>query len=314
VKQYEKMVKDILETGVQKRDRTGTGTISLFAYQARFNLQDGFPCLTTKKMHLRSIIYELLWFLKGDTNIKYLNDNGVTIWDEWASADGDLGPIYGKQWRRWKHVFIDKIARRKNRKSYKHTIETIDQIAQVIEALKTNPNDRRMIVSAWNPGEAKDMKLPPCHLLFQFWSRELSKQEKYDLIYERFPKFINNGIDRTTNLMKKGPQRALSCQLYQRSCDVGLGVPFNIASYALLTMMVAQVVNMVPEEFIWVGGDIHIYNNHIDKLKKQIKRKPFALPKMIINNRGQSIDDFVYEDFELRDYECHPGIKLDISV
>lgn len=264
MKQYLDLLKHILETGEAKGDRTGTGTLSVFGYQMRFNLSDGFPILTTKKLHLRSIIYELLWFLKGDTNIAYLTEHGVHIWDEWADEHGDLGPVYGSQWRSWKGC----------------DGATIDQISSVIQQIKQNPTSRRLIVSAWNPAEIDRMALPPCHSLFQF--------------------YVSN--------------ERLSCQLYQRSADVFLGVPFNIASYSLLTMMVAQVCGLQPGEFVHTFGDAHLYCNHIEQAKLQLTRTPFPLPHMRINPQVQSIFDFQYEDFELVNYEAHPHIKAEISV
>jgi len=264
MKQYLDLLDRILKEGVKKDDRTGTGTISVFGHQMRFNLQDGFPILTTKKLHLRSIIYELLWFLKGDTNVKYLQDHKVRIWNEWADPDGELGHIYGYQWRSWPTP------------DGKH----IDQISNVIEQIKNNPTSRRLIVSAWNVGELDKMNLPPCHILFQF--------------------YVANG--------------KLSCQLYQRSCDVFLGVPFNIASYALLTMMIAQVTGLKPGDFVWTGGDTHLYLNHIEQAKLQLTRTPKKLPEMKINPDIKSIFDFKYEDFELVNYECYPHISAKISV
>jgi len=286
MKQYLDLLDHILTKGRTKSDRTGTGTIAVFGYQMRFDLQEGFPLLTTKKMFTKGIIHELLWFLQGSTNIKYLTDNGVHIWDDWADENGELGPVYGKQWRDWIYPEWpneqDSVA-----------VGHIDQIVDTIELLKNNPDSRRIIVSAWNPPDIPSMGLPPCHLLFQFNTRDLDEDELRQ---------------------HSGRTKALSCQLYQRSCDTGLGVPFNIASYALLTMMFAQVVNMVPDEFIWVGGDTHIYLNHVDVLKKQLKRDPFPLPQMNIKDRGQDIFGFEYGDFELVDYQCHPGLKMDISV
>jgi thymidylate synthase len=264
LKQYHDLLHHILETGVQKTDRTGTGTISVFGYQMRFDLRDGFPMVTTKKLHLKSIIYELLWFLNGDTNIKYLTENGVRIWNEWADEHGDLGPVYGKQWRSWT----------------KPDGTTIDQISQIIQTLKTNPDSRRMIVNAWNVGELDQMALTPCHCLFQF--------------------YVADG--------------RLSCQLYQRSADTFLGVPFNIASYALLTMMMAQVCDLEPGEFIHTFGDVHLYNNHIEQAQLQLSRTPKPLPKMIINPEVKSIFDFKYEDFTLTDYHPDPHIKAEVSV
>ncbi|MDR1859965.1 MAG: thymidylate synthase [Bacteroidales bacterium] len=264
MKQYLDLLKYIKENGVEKNDRTGTGTISVFGYQMRFNLADGFPLLTTKKLHLKSIIYELLWFLRGDTNVKYLQDNGVRIWNEWADANGELGPIYGYQWRSWPAP------------DGRH----IDQIAAAIDTLKKNPDSRRNIVSAWNVGDIPRMKLPPCHLLFQF--------------------HVANGH--------------LSCQLYQRSCDVFLGVPFNIASYSLLTMMAAQVTGLTPGEFIWTGGDTHIYVNHLNQVNTQLAREPLQLPTMHINPAVKSIFEFNYADFRLDNYVAHPHIPAMVAV
>ncbi|MBK8515023.1 MAG: thymidylate synthase [Saprospiraceae bacterium] len=264
MKQYHDLLNHILDNGVDKTDRTGTGTTSVFGYQMRFDLRDGFPMITTKKLHLKSIIYELLWFLKGDTNIKYLNDNGVRIWNEWADEHGDLGPVYGKQWRSWTMA----------------NGESVDQISQLINTLKTNPDSRRMIVNAWNVGELDQMALTPCHCLFQF--------------------YVADG--------------RLSCQLYQRSADTFLGVPFNIASYALFTMMVAQVCDLEPGEFIHTFGDVHLYNNHCEQARLQLTRTPKLLPKMILNHHVKSIFDFKYEDFTLLDYNPDPHIKADVSV
>lgn len=264
MKQYLDLLDKVLNEGVEKGDRTGTGTKSIFGYQMRFDLSDGFPLLTTKKLHLRSIIHELLWFIKGDTNIKYLNDNGVTIWDEWADDNGNLGPVYGCQWRNWED---------KNGKFH-------DQLANVIETIKKNPDSRRMIVSAWNVGELDEMHLPPCHLLFQF--------------------YVANG--------------KLSLQLYQRSADIFLGVPFNIASYALLLQMVAQVTGLEAGTFIHTLGDAHLYLNHLEQARIQLGREPRALPKMNIVREVSSIDDFRFEDFELVGYDPHPTIKAEVSV
>jgi thymidylate synthase len=264
MKTYLQLCEEILHNGTKKSDRTGTGTMSVFGHQMRFDLQEGFPALTTKKLHLRSIIHELLWFLKGDTNVKYLQDNGVRIWNEWADENGELGPVYGHQWRSWTGA----------------DGSTVDQIAKVVEQIKTNPNSRRMIVTAWNPSEVDEMALPPCHCLFQF--------------------YVADG--------------KLSCQLYQRSADVFLGVPFNIASYALLTMMMAQVCDFEPGEFIHTLGDAHIYNNHIEQVQLQLTRDTKDLPKMKINPEVKSIFDFSFEDFELTDYHPHPHIKGEVSV
>jgi thymidylate synthase len=274
MKQYLDLVKHVLENGNQKGDRTGTGTKSVFGYQMRFDLSEGFPLVTTKKLHLKSIIYELLWFLNGDTNIKYLNDNGVKIWDEWADENGNLGPVYGHQWRNWDS-------------------REIDQITELIDTLKNNPNSRRMLVSAWNPRVLPDtsksfsdnvaegnVALPPCHAFFQF--------------------YVNDG--------------KLSCQLYQRSADIFLGVPFNIASYALLTLMIAQVCGYAPGDFIHTFGDAHIYNNHIDQVELQLSREPHPLPKIILNPEVKNIFDFKFEDFTLENYNPHPHIKGAVAV
>ncbi len=264
MQQYLHLVKHIIENGNDKMDRTGTGTRSVFGYQMRFNLSEGFPLVTTKKCHLKSIIYELLWFLQGNTNIAYLKENNVKIWDEWADANGDLGPVYGKQWRSWQGA---------------DGVE-VDQVKDVIHQIKTNPDSRRMIISAWNVADLPKMKLMPCHCLFQF--------------------YVANG--------------KLSCQLYQRSADVFLGVPFNIASYALLTMMIAQVCNLEPGEFVHSFGDVHLYNNHFEQAELQLSRTPFLLPQMKINTAVKDIFDFKFEDFELLNYHSHPAIKAPVAV
>ncbi len=264
MKQYLDLIEHVLEDGVAKQDRTGTGTLSVFGHQMRFDLSKGFPLLTTKKLHIKSIVYELLWFLRGDTNIDYLRGHGVNIWNEWAGENGDLGPVYGAQWRSWKSG----------------DGRAIDQISEVIDQINTNPDSRRLIVSAWNVGEIPRMALPPCHLLFQF--------------------YVANG--------------KLSCQLYQRSADIFLGLPFNIASYSLLTMMVAQVCNLEPGEFVLTLGDAHLYSNHIDQAQLQLSRPPLALPQMLINRSVRSIFDFDYGDFELVGYEAHPHIKAEVAV
>jgi thymidylate synthase len=264
MKQYLDLMRDILENGATKTDRTGTGTRSVFGRQLRFDLSKGFPLVTTKKLHLRSIIYELLWFLRGDTNIKFLKDNGVTIWDEWADENGDLGPVYGSQWRSWPAP----------------DGKNIDQIANVIHQLKTKPDSRRHIVSAWNPAEVDHMALPPCHALFQF--------------------YVADG--------------KLSCQLYQRSADYFLGVPFNIASYALLTEMVAQQCQLLSGEFVWTGGDVHLYSNHFEQAKLQLTREPFPLPQLKIKRQPPSIFEYQFEDFEIVAYQSHPSIKAPIAV
>ncbi len=264
MRQYLDLMRYVRNKGVRKEDRTGTGTLSVFGYQMRFDLADGFPVVTTKKLHLRSIIHELLWFLKGETNIRYLHENGVTIWDEWADEDGELGPVYGSQWRSWP------------------TIEggRIDQIDQLVRQIRDNPDSRRLIVSAWNPADIERMALPPCHVLFQF--------------------YVANG--------------RLSCQLYQRSADIFLGVPFNIASYSLLLMMVAQATGLKPGEFIHTFGDAHLYSNHVEQADLQLARTPYTLPTMRLNPRVESLFDYTYEDFELVDYRFHPHIKAEVAV
>lgn len=264
MQQYLDLIKHIKNDGATKTDRTGTGTKSVFGYQMRFNMQDGFPLLTTKKLHIRSIVHELLWFLNGDTNIKYLHDNKVSIWDEWADANGDLGPVYGYQWRSWPTP------------DGRH----IDQISKVIEQIKNTPDSRRMIVSAWNVGDIDNMKLPPCHALFQF--------------------YVADG--------------KLSCQLYQRSCDTFLGLPFNIASYSLLLHMVAQQCNLIPGDFVWTGGDVHLYLNHLEQAEEQLQRTPRALPKLKIVRKPESIFDYKYEDFIIEGYDPYPTIKAPIAV
>lgn len=264
MKQYLDYLRHILDQGTPKQDRTGTGTLSVFGHQMRFNLQEGFPLVTTKKLHTRSIIHELLWFLQGDTNIHYLNENQVTIWDEWADAEGSLGPIYGKQWRAWS----------------KPDGKTVDQIAEVIRLIKTDPDSRRLIVNAWNVGELPQMKLMPCHALFQF--------------------YVAGG--------------RLSCQLYQRSADSFLGLPFNIASYSLLTFMVAQQCDLEVGDFIWSGGDCHIYSNHMEQVKLQLSRKPFPLPQLHIKRKPPSLFDYQFDDFEIRNYQCHPAIRAEVAV
>jgi thymidylate synthase len=264
MKQYLDLMRHVRDNGTKKEDRTGTGTISVFGHQMRFDLSDGFPLVTTKKCHLKSIIHELLWFLTGDTNIRYLQENGVRIWNEWADENGNLGPVYGYQWRSWPAA----------------NGQHIDQISQIIEQIKNNPDSRRIIVSAWNVGEIENMALPPCHMMFQF--------------------YVADG--------------KLSCQLYQRSADIFLGVPFNIASYALLTMMVAQVCDLAPGDFVHTLGDAHLYSNHLEQTNEQLSRKPFPLPVMKINPDVKSIFDFKFEDFELVGYEAHPHIKGTVAV
>jgi len=262
--QYLSLMREVREKGIRKEDRTGTGTLSMFGYQMRFDLSEGFPVITTKKLHLRSIIHELLWFLRGDSNIKYLKDNGVSIWDEWADDDGELGPVYGVQWRNWPTP----------------DGRSVDQISQIMQQLRENPDSRRIILSAWNVGEIDNMALPPCHCLFQFWVAE----------------------------------GKLSCQLYQRSCDIFIGVPFNIASYALLTHMLAQQADLGVGDFVWTGGDCHLYNNHLVQADEQLQREPLPLPRLAIKRRPPSIFDYEFEDFEILNYESHPHIRAAVAV
>jgi thymidylate synthase len=264
MKQYLDLVAHVLDHGVPKADRTGVGTLAVFGHQMRFDLETGFPCLTTKRLHLKSIIRELLWFLRGETNIAYLRKHAVGIWDEWADTEGELGPVYGRQWRSWPAP----------------DGRSVDQIQRLVELIRTDPDSRRMVVSAWNVGELEQMALTPCHCLFQF--------------------FVAN--------------KRLSCQLYQRSCDVGLGLPFNIASYALLTMMVAQVTGLQPGEFVWSGGDVHIYTNHVTPLREQLTRQPRSLPRMSISDRGQDILHFRYDDFQLSAYDPYSHLRMEIAV
>jgi thymidylate synthase len=264
MRQYLDLMSHVLEHGDRKTDRTGTGTLSVFGWQMRFRLQDGFPLVTTKKLHTRSIIHELLWFLQGDTNIRYLKENGVSIWDEWADENGDLGPVYGKQWRRWETT----------------DGRSVDQIARLIDGIKRNPDSRRHLVTAWNPGEVETMALPPCHALFQF--------------------YVANG--------------RLSCQLYQRSADIFLGVPFNIASYALLTHMIAQACDLEPGDFVWTGGDCHLYLNHLEQAREQLSRAPRPLPKLRLNPAVKDVFAFRFEDFALEGYDPHPHIKAPVAV
>lgn len=264
MKPYLALLEDVLQTGTLKADRTGTGTLSVFGRQLRFNLDEGFPLVTTKKLHLRSIIYELLWFLQGSTNVQYLQEHGVRIWNEWADENGNLGPVYGKQWRAWQGA----------------NGQVIDQIAQVVERIRTQPDSRRLLVSAWNVGELEQMALPPCHAFFQFYVAG----------------------------------NKLSCQLYQRSCDLFLGVPFNIASYALLTHMIAQQTDLQVGEFVWTGGDVHIYQNHLEQVQTQLTRSPYPLPKLKIVRKPNDVFSYKYEDFVIEDYQCHPAIKAEVAV
>jgi thymidylate synthase len=264
MRQYLDLMRDVRENGIKKEDRTGTGTLSKFGHQMRFDLSEGFPVITTKKLHLRSIIYELLWFLRGDSNTRYLKDNGVSIWDEWADENGDLGPVYGVQWRSWPTPDGGHI----------------DQISQIVQQIRDNPDSRRIMLSAWNVAEIENMALPPCHCLFQFW--------------------VADG--------------KLSCQLYQRSCDIFLGVPFNIASYSLLTHMLAQQTDLNVGDFVWTGGDCHLYSNHLEQADEQLQREPLPLPRLAIKRRPPTIFDYEYEDFEILNYESHPHIKAAVAV
>lgn len=305
MKQYLDLLHTIQEKGFVKSDRTGTGTMSIFGHQMRFDLQEGFPLVTTKKCHLRSIIHELLWFLQGDTNIKYLNDNNVTIWDEWADVNGDLGPVYGKQWRSWPTP------------DGRH----IDQITTVMNQLKNDPDSRRIIVSAWNVAELDKMALAPCHAFFQFYSRELSLYERGELHQLHEPKeYYQTLTEKHQEQMQDElddmgvPRRLLSCQLYQRSADTFLGVPFNIASYALLVEMMAHQLNMVPGDFVWTGGDVHLYNNHHEQAELQMSREPLPLPRLKFKRKPDSIFDYKFEDIELVGYESHPAIKAPVAI
>lgn len=345
MKQYLEMMQNILDEGHVKGDRTGTGTLSVFGRQMRFDLRKGFPLVTTKKLHLRSIIHELLWFLSGDTNTKYLEDNGVTIWREWQDENGNLGELYGAQWRRWKDV---KLVPKKNAALLEKLqaagyadygdaddgsqmfdarvlLKEHDQISKVIDQLRNDPDSRRIIVSAWNVGELDQMALAPCHAFFQFYTRELSIDERLDWFEKNLPdqfndsRFSNEAVadDAVFHVEMDAleiPRRILSCQLYQRSADFFLGVPFNIASYALLVHMVAQQVNMVPGDFIWTGGDTHLYSNHLEQAKLQLTREPLPLPKLVIKRKPESIFDYKFEDFEIRDYVSHDPIKAPVAI
>lgn len=297
MKQYLDLLQHVLDNGTERLDRTGTGTVGVFGYQMRFDLSKGFPLLTTKKLHLRSIIYELLWFLRGETNIQYLHDHKVTIWDEWADANGDLGPVYGSQWRSWPDGHGG----------------GIDQIANVVREIKQNPYSRRLMVTAWNPAEIEDMALPPCHCLFQFYVDTLNVDTLIGSREKESPDGRTN-ISTYQRINGEAPKGRLSCQLYQRSADIFLGVPFNIASYALLTMMMAQVCGLEPGDFVHTFGDAHIYKNHLDQVRLQLTRDPRPLPTMRINPEVKDIFGFEYEDFTLEGYDPHPHIKGEVSV
>jgi len=300
MKQYLDLLRYVLENGIEKSDRTGTGTLSVFGYQNRHELSQGFPLVTTKKLHIKSIVHELLWFLSGDTNIKYLNDHGVHIWDEWSNEHGNLGPIYGAQWRKWYGVGA-----------------FIDQISNAIELLTKDQDSRRIIVSAWNVSELQDMAIPPCHVLFQFYVQPMSLQERrhFALINEQLVLMRDSKELECKALTEHGiPTHKLSCQLYQRSADVFLGVPFNIASYALLTHMVAHVTGLAVGEFIHTFGDVHLYKNHIEQAKLQLTHEPLSMPTLKLNPDVKSIFDFKYEDIEFENYQSHPAIKAEVSV
>lgn len=350
MQQYLELMRNILAEGHSKSDRTNTGTLSLFGAQMRFNLQDGFPLVTTKRCHLRSIIHELLWFLNGDTNTQYLKDNNVSIWDEWADEYGNLGPVYGKQWREWRdtraHVSDDHKANRATLSQgytfmgefFDHAKgedvsvyqKSHDQISKVIDQLRNDPDNRRIIVSAWNVGELDEMALAPCHAFFQFYSRELETDERWDWIFDNgfsdehddLVDLLNKGnnsrdmfeSERWAWMDKRAPKRVLSCQLYQRSADIFLGVPFNIASYSLLMHMVAQQVGMSVGDFVWTSGDAHLYSNHVDQAKLQLSRAPKRLPKLVIKRKPESIFDYKFEDFEVEGYDPHPAIKAPVAI
>lgn len=346
MKQYLALMQDILDNGVVKKDRTGVGTLSVFGRQLRFDLKEGFPLVTTKKVHLKSIIHELLWFLNGDTNVKYLQENGVKIWDAWANEEGDLGPVYGHQWREWmdtKMVYLwDERSKDVLRKRGYHYVGTIakdnpeesiviyrkshDQISKVIQQLREDPDSRRIIVSAWNVGDLDDMALNPCHNYFQFYTTEMTLLERLDWYEVNEPeKFANaplinhEDIDSEERLHeildREGiPRRKLSCFFLMRSNDVFLGLPFNIASYAILTHMIAQQLNMVPDELVYSGVDVHLYSNHLEQAKLQLTREPYPLPKLVIKRKPDSIFDYKYEDFELVEYQAHPHIAAPVAV
>lgn len=341
MKQYLALMQDILDNGVVKKDRTGVGTLSVFGRQLRFDLKEGFPLVTTKKVHLKSIIHELLWFLNGDTNVKYLQENGVRIWNEWANAEGELGPVYGHQWREWmdtKLVYLwDERSKDVLRKRGYHYVGTIakdnpeesiviyrkshDQISKVIQQLREDPDSRRIIVSAWNVSDLDDMALNPCHNYFQFYTTEMTVLERLNWFEENEPeKFANTPLSNDEKVLhetldREGvPRRKLSCFYMMRSNDVALGKPFNIASYALLTHMVAQQVNMVPDELVYSGVDVHLYLNHLEQIKLQLTREPYPLPKLVIKRKPDSIFDYKYEDFEVVGYQSHPHIAMPVAV
>lgn len=339
MKQYLALMQDILDNGVVKKDRTGVGTLSVFGRQLRFDLKEGFPLVTTKKVHLKSIIHELLWFLNGDTNVKYLQENGVRIWNEWSDEEGNLGPVYGKQWREWrdcKVVECHDVGRTQQlmQRGYKYignmkeggTTYLVyekphDQISKVIQQLREDPDSRRIIVSAWNVADLDDMALNPCHNYFQFYTTEMTVLERLNWFEENEPeKFANTPLSNDEKVLheildREGiPRRKLSCFYMMRSNDVALGKPFNIASYALLTHMVAQQVNMVPDELVYSGVDVHLYLNHLEQIKLQLTREPYPLPKLVIKRKPDSIFDYKYEDFEVVGYQSHPHIAMPVAV
>lgn len=330
--EYSKLVQYIIDRGVRKSNRTGVDTIGVFSYQMRFDLSDrSIPLLTSKKVHTKSIIHELLWMLSGSSNIKYLKDNGVTIWDEWADADGELGPVYGVQWRKWPtFCYVPSHAEGKEWITGHWEMGSVDQIAQIVDKLKNNPLDRRLIVSAWNVAELPKMKLPPCHYAFQFYTRPLTQYEraltvsrKYNVLGAVKPHQFG-AVDQRGNKDNEkleqyltdinAPKYELSLMVNQRSCDVGLGVPFNIVQYSFMLLMFAEVANMAPGEMIWNGGDTHIYVNHFDQLAEQIAREPYPSPTFEFTRRIKDIGDFKYEDFVVKDYQSHPAIKMEVAV
>lgn len=339
MKQYLALMQDILDNGVVKKDRTGVGTLSVFGRQLRFDLKEGFPLVTTKKVHLKSIIHELLWFLNGDTNVKYLQENGVKIWNEWSDEEGNLGPVYGKQWREWrdcKVVECHDVGRtqqlmqcgykyignmKEDGTTYLVYEKAHDQISKVIQQLREDPDSRRIIVSAWNVADLDDMALNPCHNYFQFYTTEMTVLERLNWFEENEPeKFANASLNNDEKVLhetldREGvPRRKLSCFYMMRSNDVALGKPFNIASYALLTHMVAQQVNMVPDELVYSGVDVHLYLNHLEQIKLQLTREPYPLPKLVIKRKPDSIFDYKYEDFEVVGYQSHPHIAMPVAV
>ncbi len=339
MKQYLALMQDILDNGVVKKDRTGVGTLSVFGRQLRFDLKEGFPLITTKKVHLKSIIHELLWFLNGDTNVKYLQENGVKIWNEWANAEGELGPVYGKQWREWrdcKVVECHDVERtqqlmqrgykyignmKENGTTYLVYEKAHDQISKVIQQLREDPDSRRIIVSAWNVGDLDDMALNPCHNYFQFYTTEMTALERLNWFEENEPeKFARTPLNNVEKLLheildREGiPRRKLSCFYMMRSNDYLLGAPFNVASYALLTHIVAQQLNMVPDELVYSGVDVHLYSNHLEQAKLQLTREPYPLPKLVIKRKADSIFDYKYEDFELVGYQAYPHIAAPVAV